>query len=70
MENREKIIERWRYLRGLLIEQLAAFETGALQMHSNDVNISAAAIAKLKSGILEFDALINERDLDHTEGEG
>ena len=60
MKNADKILERWRYLRGLLIEQLEAFETGGLQMHSNDVNVSQGAIDKLRRSIAEFDALIVE----------
>jgi hypothetical protein len=44
----------------MLIEQLDAFERGAIEMHSNEVNISTAAIAKLKRDIAEFDALIAE----------
>jgi hypothetical protein len=62
MPTREKIVERWRYLRGLMIEQLEALEAGALQMHTNDINISATAVAKLKRAIAEFDALISDAD--------
>jgi hypothetical protein len=60
MGSRSKIIERWRYLRQMLIQQLDAFERGAIQMHSNDIDISPAAIARLKRDIAEFDALIAE----------
>jgi len=60
MQNQAKILERWRYLRGLLIEQLEAFATGGLRVHSNEINVSAAAIAKLERSIAEFDALIAE----------
>ena len=38
--------------------QLEAFEAGQLQVRSNTVNISSNAIAKLRSSIAEFDALI------------
>ena len=70
MPTREKIIERWRYLRGLLISQLDSFQAGSLQMHSNDVDISPAAIEKLKRSIAEFDALIAEDDAPSREGPG
>jgi len=42
----------------MLIQQLDMFETGALTLRSNGVNISADAIGDLKRSILEFDALI------------
>ncbi|RAK58053.1 hypothetical protein [Phenylobacterium deserti] len=58
MEDQTDLVTRWRYLRGLLIEQLDALESGALQMHSNEVNISIQAISKLKTNVAEFDALI------------
>jgi hypothetical protein len=53
-----KIIEQWRYLRGLLLEQLEAFAAGELQVHANEVNVSDRAMAKLRVSIAEFDALI------------
>ena len=58
MQDQAKVVERWRYLRGLLLEQLEGFETGRLQIHSNAVDVSPAAIAKLKRGIAEFDELL------------
>lgn len=58
METESEIRTRWRYLRDLLIEQLTRFESGALQMHAADVNVSVDAIAKLKRNILDFDELI------------
>ena len=58
MEARAKTVERWRFLRALLIQQLDAFESGVLQMHADDVNVSPAAMGKLRKEILEFDALI------------
>ena len=58
METEAEIRDRWRYLRNLLMEQLSRFESGALQLHSNDVNVSAEAIARLKSNIEDFDQLI------------
>ena len=53
-----EVIQRWRDLRTMLINQLDMFETGALTLRSNGVNISAEAITDLKRSILEFDALI------------
>lgn len=40
------------------------FETGALTLRSNGVNISAEAITDLKRSILEFDALIAKGEAD------
>jgi hypothetical protein len=62
METEAEIRTRWRYLRDLLIDQLGRFESGALQMHSNDVNVSPDAIAKLKRNIQDFDELIARSD--------
>ncbi|MGH6987355.1 MAG: hypothetical protein ACRED9_11030 [Caulobacteraceae bacterium] len=58
METPAEIRDRWRYLRDLLIEQLDRFESGAMQMHSNDENVSAGAIVMIKRHIKEFDELI------------
>ena len=58
METPAEIRERWAYLRDLLIEQLARFQSGALQIHTADENTSASAIEKLKRNILDFDELI------------
>ncbi|CAN7251645.1 hypothetical protein LJR225_001166 [Phenylobacterium sp. LjRoot225] len=55
----EQLAKRWRDLREMLIQQLDMFETGALTLRSNDVNVSEAAIADLKRSILDFDALIS-----------
>jgi hypothetical protein len=60
METRAEIVQRWRDLRSMLIQQLEMFEAGALILHSNGLNISAEAIADLKRSILEFDALISQ----------
>lgn len=59
METQEQIVQRWRDLREMLIQQLEMFESGALTLRSNDVNVSLGAIADLKRSILEFDALIS-----------
>lgn len=58
METQAEIVTRWRYLRGLLIEQLARFESGELQIHSGAENVSEAAIGRLKREIEDFDGLI------------
>ncbi|HLK26388.1 MAG TPA: hypothetical protein VKT30_17155 [Caulobacteraceae bacterium] len=57
MENAQ-ILQRWRDLRAMLIDQLDMFESGALVLRANGVDISAGAVAKLKRSILDFDALI------------
>ena len=62
METQAEIRERWRYLRDLLIEQLTRFESGIMQLHANDVNVSAGAIATLKQNIQDFDVLIARSD--------
>jgi hypothetical protein len=58
METRADVVQRWRDLRSMLIQQLDMFEAGALTLRSNGVNISEDAIADLRRSILEFDALI------------
>jgi len=62
LETPAEIRERWAYLRDLLIEQLSRFESGALRIHTADVDVSAAAIAKLKKNIRDFDELIARSD--------
>jgi hypothetical protein len=58
METPAEIRTRWSYLRDLLIEQLERFESGAYKILSDDVDVSAAAITRLKREILDFDTLI------------
>ena len=58
METEAEIAARWRYLRQLLIEQLAKFESGKLQIHAGEDNVSAGAIERLKREIEDFDGLI------------
>ena len=58
METEAEIAVRWRHLRQLLTEQLARFESGALQIHSGDDNLSAGAIDRIKREIEDFDGLI------------
>jgi hypothetical protein len=64
METHAEIVQRWRDLRAMLIQQLEMFETGALTLRSNGVNISSEAITDLRRSILEFDALIARDDAD------
>lgn len=59
METPEQVVQRWRDLREMLIQQLDMFESGALTLRSNGVDISPSAIADLRRSILEFDALIS-----------
>ncbi|MGH3428613.1 MAG: hypothetical protein ACRDQZ_13770 [Mycobacteriales bacterium] len=54
-----QLVQRWRDLRKMLIAQLDMFESGVLTLHSNDINVTAAAIGDLKRSILGFDALIS-----------
>jgi hypothetical protein len=58
METRTEIVQRWRDLRTMLIQQLDMFEKGALTLRSNGLDVSPDAIAGLRREILEFDALI------------
>ena len=55
----DRIVQRWRDLRGMLIQQLDMFETGALTLKSNGLDTAPAAISDLRRSILEFDALIS-----------
>lgn len=65
METPAEVLQRWRDLRTMLIQQLDMFETGALILRSNGVDISAHAIADLRRSILEFDALIAKDETDN-----
>ena len=56
----DRVVQRWRDLRQMLIGQLDMFESGALTLRTDQVDVSPAAIANLKREILEFDALILE----------
>ena len=64
METDPQILQRWRDLRTMLIDQLDMFETGALVLRSNGVNMSAPAMTDLRRRILEFDALIAKGEAD------
>ena len=55
---REGVVERWRDLRQMLIHQLEMFESGALTLRTDQVDVSPGAMADLKREILAFDALI------------
>ncbi len=58
METQAEIVTRWRYLRALLIEQLAKFESGDLKIHAGAEDVSDGAIERLKREIEDFDGLI------------
>jgi hypothetical protein len=64
METDSQVLQRWRDLRAMLIDQLDMFEKGSLVLRSNGVNLSASAIADLKRNILEFDGLIAKGEAD------
>jgi hypothetical protein len=64
MEAHAGFVQRWRDLRTMLMQQLDLFESGALILRSNGVNISADAMGDLRRGILEFDALIANAEAD------
>lgn len=64
MQTHAQVVQRWRDLRTMLIQQLEMFETGALTLRSSGVNVSAEAIADLKRSILEFDELIAKDEAD------
>lgn len=65
METHAQVVQRWRDLRTMLIQQLDMFESGALILRSNGVNTSEEAIADLRRSILEFDALIAKDEADN-----
>jgi hypothetical protein len=65
METQTEIVQRWRDLRTMLIQQLDMFETGALTLRSNGLDMSAEATADLRREILEFDLLIAKDEADH-----
>ena len=64
METQTEIVQRWRDLRTMLIQQLDMFETGALTLRSNGLDMSAEATADLRREILEFDLLIAKDEAD------
>jgi hypothetical protein len=56
------VLRRWRDLREMLTRQLGMFETGAITLRSNGVDIAPAAMADLQDSIAQFDALICGRE--------
>jgi hypothetical protein len=62
VETPVEIRARWRYLRELLMQQLGRFESGVLQMHANELDVTEDAIAKLKRNIQVFDELIERSE--------
>jgi hypothetical protein len=65
MESPAEVVQRWRDLRAMMMQQLDMFESGALILRSNGVNISEEAMADLRRSILEFDALIAKDQADN-----
>jgi hypothetical protein len=65
MQTPAQVVQRWRDLRTMLIDQLDMFESGALTLRANGVNISASAIADLRRSIVEFDAMIAGHEADN-----
>lgn len=63
MESPAEIRERWCYLRDLLLQQLQRFETGAMQMHSEGIDVSPRAMETLKKNILDFDTMISRSEI-------
>ena len=55
-----KIIERWTYLRGLLLEQLADLQGGSLTVHTAGENVSGSSETRPRSEIEKFDELSAE----------
>jgi hypothetical protein len=54
---------RWKYLLDLLTKQLRQFETGAMKMSADGVDISGRAIGRLKRNIKDVEHRI-ARDRD------
>lgn len=59
-QTQARVVQRWRDLRQMLIHQLEMFESGALTLRTDQVDVSPGAISDLKREILAFDALILE----------
>ena len=64
METDSQVLQRWRDLRAMLIDQLDMFEKGSLVLRSNGVDLSAPVMADLRRSIVEFDTLIAKRETD------
>ena len=62
------IVQRWRDLREMLIRQLDMFDSGAISLKTNSVDVSADAIANLKREIFAFDALISDDEAKQAAG--
>lgn len=59
MQTSAQVQNRRRYLRDLLLDQLARFEGGTLHVRSNTVDVSGLAVATLRREVAEFDRLIS-----------
>jgi hypothetical protein len=62
------IVQRWRDLREMLIRQLDMFDSGAISLKANSIDVSAEATQNLKREIFEFDALISDDEAKQAAG--
>jgi hypothetical protein len=62
------VVQRWRDLRQMLISQLDMFDSGAISLKADSVDVSAEAIHNLKREILDFDALISDDEAKQSAG--
>lgn len=62
------IVQKWRDLRQMLIHQLDMFDTGSISLTSDNVDVSAEAMANLRREIFGFDALISDDETKATAG--
>jgi hypothetical protein len=62
------VVQRWRDLREMLVRQLDMFDSGAISLTSNSVDVSAEAIANLRREIFAFDALISDDEAKQAAG--
>ena len=54
------VVQRWRQLRQMLIQQLEMFDQGSLSLKSAGIDVSRDAIRNLEREILAFDVLISD----------
>lgn len=55
----ERLVERWTYLRELLLEQLGDLQDGRVTVHTAGENVSGAAAVRLRREIEAFDDLLS-----------
>ena len=54
------VIERWRFLRALLLDQLDRLQDGSLTIHTAGENVSDGAAVNVRREIEAFDKLLEE----------